>query len=59
MYSKSKDSNTFYYIKSDVEATATPTKYTIDLFEIGEKGRIEKDLLLRAGDVVWVPETWY
>jgi protein involved in polysaccharide export with SLBB domain len=35
------------------------TKYNIDLIEIGEKGRIEKDLLLRAGDVVWVPETWY
>ena len=35
------------------------TKYTIDLIEIGEKGRIEKDLSLRAGDVVWVPETWY
>ena len=33
--------------------------YTIDLVEIGEKGRIEKDIVLRAGDVVWVPETWY
>ena len=33
--------------------------YTIDLIEIGEKGRIEKDIVLRAGDVVWVPETWY
>ena len=35
------------------------TKFTIDLIEIGEKGRIEKDIPLRAGDVVWVPETWY
>ena len=35
------------------------TKYNIDLTEIGEKGSSEKDLLLRAGDVVWVPETWY
>ena len=35
------------------------TTYTIDLIEIGEKGRIEKDIVLRAGDVVWVPETWY
>ncbi len=35
------------------------TIYTIDLVEIGEKGRIEKDIVLRAGDVVWVPETWY
>lgn len=33
--------------------------YIIDLIEIGEKGRIEKDIVLRAGDVVWVPETWY
>ena len=35
------------------------TTYVIDLIEIGEKGRIEKDIVLRAGDVVWVPETWY
>ncbi len=35
------------------------TKFSVDLQEIGEKGRIDKDILLRAGDVVWVPETWY
>lgn len=35
------------------------TTFTIDLYEIGEKGRIDKDISLRAGDVVWVPETWY
>lgn len=35
------------------------TTFTIDLYEIGEKGRIDKDIALRAGDVVWVPETWY
>ena len=35
------------------------TTYTINLVEIGEKGRIDKDIALRAGDVVWVPETWY
>ncbi len=35
------------------------TTYMIDLVEIGEKGRIDKDIALRAGDVVWVPETWY
>ena len=33
--------------------------YTVDLFEIGEKGMREKDIPLCAGDVVWVPETWY
>ena len=31
----------------------------IDLDEIGKEGRADKDLVLRAGDVVWVPETWY
>lgn len=35
------------------------TKFTVDLNEIGEKGRIDMDIALRAGDVVWVPETWY
>ena len=35
------------------------TTFVIDLIEIGERGRIEKDIALRAGDVVWVPETWY
>ena len=27
--------------------------------EIGKDGRVDKDMTLRAGDVVWVPETWY
>jgi len=31
----------------------------VDLKEIGKDGRPDKDMLLRAGDVVWVPETWY
>lgn len=35
------------------------TKTKIDLFEIGEEGRPDKDMLLRAGDVVWVPMSWY
>lgn len=35
------------------------TRFIVDLVEIGEKGRADKDLVLRAGDVVWVPETWY
>ncbi|MBR1921797.1 MAG: polysaccharide biosynthesis/export family protein [Kiritimatiellae bacterium] len=35
------------------------TRYKIDLVEIGEKGMGEKDILLHAGDVVFVPETWY
>lgn len=35
------------------------TKTEVDIKEIGKGGRIDKDMLLRAGDVVWVPETWY
>ena len=35
------------------------SKSTINLKEIGEGGRVDKDMVLRAGDVVWVPETWY
>ena len=31
----------------------------MDINEIGKGGRIDKDMPLRAGDVVWVPETWY
>ena len=31
------------------------TKVKVDLKEIGEGGRVDKDMLLRAGDVVWVP----
>jgi len=31
----------------------------VDLREIGEDGRFDKDMLLKAGDVVYVPETWY
>ena len=31
----------------------------VDLKEIGQDGRVDKDMLLRAGDVVWVSETWY
>lgn len=35
------------------------TRYTVDLDEIGKEGRIDKDMTLNAGDVVWVPQTWY
>ena len=31
----------------------------INLEEIGREGLIDKDIALRAGDVVWVPESWY
>ncbi len=35
------------------------TKYIVNIDEIGKEGRIDKDMTLHAGDVVWVPETWY
>ena len=35
------------------------TKTKIDLLEIGEQGRPDKDMLLKASDVVWVPMSWY
>ena len=35
------------------------TRTYVDLKEIGKGGRVDKDMSLRAGDVVWVPETWY
>ena len=35
------------------------TRYYVNIKEIGQDGRVDKDMPLRAGDVVWVPETWY
>lgn len=35
------------------------TVFKVNMKEIGEKGRIDKDLVLKPGDVVYVPETWY
>ena len=35
------------------------TRTYVNLKEIGEEGRVDKDMVLRAGDVVWVSETWY
>lgn len=41
------------------EKDGTQKRIKVDLNEIGKGGRIDKDILLKAGDVVWVPETWY
>ena len=35
------------------------TRIDIDLNEIGKDGRIDKDILVRAGDVVYAYATWY
>lgn len=34
-------------------------RYIIDVVAIGQKGRAELDMKLKAGDVVYVPESWY
>lgn len=41
------------------EKDGTKTKTRVDLVEIGEEGRPDRDIILRAGDVVWVPMSWY
>ncbi len=43
--------------RCDKDGKRTSTK--IDLIEIGEQGRPDMDMLLKAGDVVWVPMSWY
>lgn len=35
------------------------TRMKIDFRDIGQGGRVDLDMRLRAGDVVYVPETWY
>ncbi len=35
------------------------TKTRVDVVAIGEEGRPDKDMMLKAGDVVWVPMSWY
>ncbi len=34
-------------------------KTKVDVIKIGEEGRPDMDMLLKAGDVVWVPMSWY
>ena len=43
--------------RCDKDGNQTQTEVNID--EIGKAGRIDKDIPLRSGDVVWVPQTWY
>jgi protein involved in polysaccharide export with SLBB domain len=40
-------------------ADGAQKKTIVDLVEIGQDGRPEKDMVLKAGDVVWVPTAWY
>jgi len=51
------DMSSIRVTRCDKDGNQTRTK--VDISEIGKNGRIDKDMPLRAGDVVWVPETWY
>ena len=51
------DKSSILVTRCDRDGTQTRTE--VDIKEIGKDGRIDKDMPLRAGDVVWVPETWY
>ena len=51
------DSSRIKVTRCDKDGKQTTT--IVDLREIGENGRFDKDMLLKAGDVIYVPETWY
>jgi len=34
-------------------------RFIVDIEKIGKDGRSDLDILLKPGDVVWVPESWY
>ncbi len=34
-------------------------KFIVNIEKIGREGRIDLDIMLMPGDVVWVPESWY
>ena len=51
------DKSAILVTRCDKDGRQTQTK--VDIKEIGKDGRIDKDMSLRAGDVVWVSETWY
>ena len=51
------DKSSILVTRCDRDGAQTRTE--VDIKEIGKDGRIDKDMPLRAGDVVWVPETWY
>jgi len=51
------DKSNITVTRCDKNGKQTRTK--VDLREIGEDGRFDKDMVLKAGDVIYVPETWY
>lgn len=34
-------------------------RFIVDIEKIGKEGRSDLDIVLKPGDVVWVPESWY
>lgn len=50
--------------KSDVQVTRCDkdghqTKTKVDIIKMGKDGRPDMDMVLKAGDVIWVPMSWY
>lgn len=41
------------------EKDGTLRKFSVNIELIGKEGRADLDVLLKPGDVVWVPESWY
>lgn len=41
------------------EADGSLKRFIVDIDKIGKDGRPDLDIILKPGDVVWVPETWY
>jgi polysaccharide export outer membrane protein len=41
------------------EADGKLKRRTVDIEKIGKDGRLDLDVTLKPGDVVWVPESWY
>jgi polysaccharide export outer membrane protein len=41
------------------EADGSLKKFEVDIKRIGEKGLMDLDIVLKPGDVVWIPESWY
>ncbi len=34
-------------------------RFSVNIEQIGKEGRADLDVILKPGDVVWVPESWY
>lgn len=41
------------------EADGSLKRCVVDIEKIGKDGRSDLDIVLKPGDVVWVPESWY